>query len=225
MTTESIAAPGFGERLLLALFPARCGQVIGPEKFFCKGCAHAYEPSRRVFPLDTGATLIVAAPLYYRGGYREALHQYKFQGQKGLSRPLGRLMAREVLRLPGDFDGVAFVPLSKQGLRHRGYDQSQRLAKAVAHALGLPLSPLLTKVRDTKTQHTLGRRDRRENVEGAYSAGPAEGLRLLLIDDIVTTGATLCQCAQALYKSGAREVRGLCAANAIKRKEDSHGSL
>lgn len=219
-----------GELLLCLLFPARClicGRVIPPESLFCKDCApHAQPPPPRQFPLENGKTLPVRAPLPYRGGFRETLHRYKFRGEWALSQPLGRLCAPQARLFPVQFDAVTYVPLSKQGKRRRGYDQSQRLAKSLAHILGLPLLPTLEKVRETEIQHLLGKSKRQENVRGAYRAGPAAaGKALLLVDDIVTTGATLRQCAQMLYDAGAVQVCALCAATAQRKEESPHGPL
>lgn len=219
-----------GERLLCLFFPARClscGQVVPPDSLFCKRCAPAVQaPPPREFPLENGKTLLSYAPMYYRNGFRKTLHRYKFRGQWALSHPLGRLCAPQARLFPVDFDAVTYVPLSKVGKRRRGYDQSQRLAKSLALALGLPLLPALEKVRETDTQHQLGKSKRQENVKGAYRAGPAAaGKTLLLVDDIVTTGATLRQCAQMLYDAGAAQVCALCAASAQKKEGSPHGPL
>ena len=107
------------------------------------------------------------------------------------------------------------MPLSRGSRKKRGYDQSRLLATAVAKSLGLPLLDVLEKARETQIQHQLGREERAQNVRGAYRAtGPVDGRTLLLIDDIVTTGATLTECAGALYRAGARAVGSLCAADA-----------
>lgn len=180
-------------------FPARClccGRVLPPRGLLCKDCAPLAEaPPLRQFPLEgVRKTLTAAAPLYYRGGFRETLHRYKFRGERGLAGQLGRLMAGRALEFPVSFDGVSFAPLSRERRKERGYDQSRLLAKSLARALGLPLLPLLEKTRDTRRQHQLGRAQRLENAKaGGYRAKPqAAGKALLLVDDIVTTGATLC---------------------------------
>lgn len=225
------AKPGLWELLLLWVFPARClwcGRVIPAEGFFCKECQEkAGAVCARVFDLRAaGRSFAVRAPAAYRGGYRETLHRYKFRGERGLAGQLGRLCAGQARFFPVDFTAVAYVPLSKKRKRQRGYDQSRLLAKAIARALGVPLLGCLEKVRETETQHTLGKSKRMENVKGAYRASPAAaGKALLLVDDIVTTGATLCQCAEALYAAGAAEVYGLCAASAQKKEEDPHAPV
>jgi len=228
---EDVTRPGLAERALFLLFPARClwcGKPIAPEGFFCKACKPSVLAAKpRRFQLERpGKVLEVRAPALYRGGYRETLHRYKFQEQKGLAGQLGRFTAGQAVCFGLDFDAVTYVPLSRQSYRDRGYDQSGLLAKNIARALGVPLWPLLEKTRETKRQHKLGRTERLGNVKGAYSAeSGAQGKCLLLVDDIVTTGATLCQCAEALYEAGAAGVYAVCAASAQKKEGQDGGAV
>lgn len=204
------------------LFPPRCllcGAHTAPGEALCEACGKALpeRPMERRFRLtgDRGEEFVIWAPFVYEGGCRENIHRMKFQGQKALAGPFGRVMAAAA-EGSGPFDGVAWVPLSPAGKKKRGYDQSRLLAKSAAKALGLPLLPLLRKVRDTAVQHELPRQERLVNVKGAYEAGSgSKGKRILLIDDIVTTGATMVECALALYRAGAQEVAGLCIADTL----------
>lgn len=218
------------ERLFDLLFPARCllcGERVSPGEDICPGCRQEVPPKpfRRLYSLPgSGADgFQVTAPMDYTGGFRKTLYRFKFQGEYGLSRPLGRLMAKAVPE-GESFYCVAWVPMTGKKRREWGYDQSRLLAKAVARALGLPCRPLLEKTRETDTQHELSRRDREKNVRNAYSArGEAAGKSILLVDDIITTGATLTECAEALYRAGAKRVAGLCAADtqfANSRREE-----
>lgn len=209
---------GWKERLTGWLFPARClgcGQVIPAGPVFCEACRKKVPeiPLERLFcpPGSGSGGLRVVSPLPYEGGFRKTLHSLKFRGQRSLARPLGGLMAGAVP--PEDrWDGVVWVPLTAKGKRRRGYDQSGLLAKALAEERGLPCLPLLEKVRDTRAQHDLSRREREENVKSAYRALPgAEGKALLLVDDVVTTGATLLECAAELYRAGAVRLLCVCA--------------
>jgi len=223
---------GLGERLLCLLFPARCllcGKIISAEESFCKSCIKDVpeSPCERRFSLPgSGAGgFRTVSPMLYQGGFRKTLYRYKFRGQKALAKPLGRLMAQTVQKTGADFDVVVWVPMTKKKKRERGYDQSELLARAVAGVLEIPCLPLLEKVRETGTQHELSRKGRIKNVKNAYRAGPeAEGKSLLLVDDIITTGSTLAECAGELYKAGAKSVLGLCAADAqIVRTEEGAG--
>ena len=112
--------------------------------------------------------------------------------------------------LGGQFDTVTWVPVSKKREHERGYDQARLLAKATAKALGLPLTPTLHKQRNTQPQSGTGdAAKRRANIAGAYrmkTGADVTGKRILLMDDIVTTGATLSECARVLGKAGAEQV-------------------
>ena len=218
---------GWRERLWCLFLPARClccGRAVRPERLFCPGCVPALpkEPLSREFPLPGGGSLAVAACFPYEKGFRRTLHRLKFQEERALARPLGTLMAEAASSLGEELDGVTWVPMSPQKLRRRDYNQSELLAKAVAKELGLPAWNLLEQVRETDTQHSLTRAQRADNVRGAYRAkGATLGKRVLLVDDIVTTGATLRACAQGLYGAGAQKVCAVCAANtAFSRREE-----
>lgn len=224
---------GLRERLLCLLFPARCllcGKIVPQQELFCQSCAKDVpeEPYERRYSLPgAGAEgFRTAASMLYRGGFRKTLYRYKFRGQKALAKPLGRLMSQTVRKTGGGFDAAAWVPMTQQKKRKRGYDQSELLAKAVAEILGIPCLPLLEKVRETGTQHELSRQERIKNVKNAYRADrEAAGRSVLLIDDIVTTGSTLSECAAELYKAGAKRVFGLCAADAQMVKTEEGARL
>jgi len=140
-----------------------------------------------------------------------SLLRYKFGGATGYAKVYGRLVADTVrTELAGEYDLVTWVPLSRRRLRERGYDQARLLAKATAKALGLPLTPTLHKQRNTQPQSGTGdAAKRRANIAGAYrmkTGADVTGKRILLMDDIVTTGATLSECARVLGKAGAEQV-------------------
>ena len=164
-----------------------------------------------------GQELPVASPLPYELGFRTTLHQYKFKGRHRLAKPIGLLMADTAKVFPNSFHCVTYVPLHPKNRRARGYDQSELLARHLGKALGLPALDLLEKIRKTGTQHELNAAQRAGNVQGAYRCHSKIRLdrqSVLLIDDIVTTGSTLRECAAALYEAGAWSVCALCAANA-----------
>ena len=216
-----------GERLWRILCPGRCllcHRVVTPHRLFCRTC-QASLPEKPVsremlLPRDPqgqlwgeDGRLWVLAPFPYRQGLADTLHRLKFQQETSLALPLGWVMAETAGTFLRPFHGVTYVPMSPEKRRRRGYNQSQLLAKSLAKELDLPCWDLLEQVRETATQHELSRAERADNVRGAYRARPtARGKDLLLVDDIVTTGATLRACALALYEAGARQVCGLCAA-------------
>ena len=213
--------------LLDLLFPPRC--------VFCRRLLHRGEEGicprcQQELPWALGAEAqqtgeffsLCASPLWYQDQVRASFHRYKFKGVRGYSRTYGRLVAQCVQdHLAGRYDLITWVPLSRARLRQRGYDQAMLLASAAALALDDVAAETLCKVRDTEAQSGLGKNDasRRANVLSAYQVtDPAlvEGRRVLLIDDIVTTGSTLSECARVLRTAGATDV--VCAALARSRR-------
>ena len=157
------------------------------------------------------------APLRYRDRVRESIHRYKFSGVRSYASSYAVLMGQCVCdRLDEPFDCVSWVPLSRKRLRQRGYDQARLLAQGLARELQLPVCRLLDKVRDTPAQSGLKEDSaRRANVLGAYLLCPeaeVKGKRILLVDDVVTTGATLAECARVLRTAGAEQVVGIALA-------------
>jgi ComF family protein len=146
----------------------------------------------------------------------EAIRRFKYHCQMVLWRPLGGIMVDALESAaaadldPGTTDVVCAVPLHESRLRERGFNQSEMLAEVVAEAMGRPLKPLLERTRPTLPQVELPAQSRRENVRGAFAPRLTEviqGQRVLLIDDLFTTGATLAECARMLRRAGAQEVR------------------
>lgn len=154
------------------------------------------------------------SPLWYRDKVPGAVHRYKFGGASGYARVLGAFMAQSLSdQWDEPVDLITWAPLSAQRLRKRGYDQAELLARRVGEAAGLPVEPTLVKVRQNKTQSQLADdSQRRANVVGAYECRPGldlVGKRVVLVDDIVTSGATLSECASCLRIAGAESVVAL----------------
>lgn len=164
-----------------------------------------------------------AGAVWYEKTVRDALLRLKFQGASEIAEPLGELIARcAAEQFGGEFDTVTWVPVSKKRLRKRGYDQSELLARSACRFWDIQPVRLLEKKVDNPAQS--GIRDdaaRRANVLGVYEAvGDVAGKRILLIDDICTTGATLIECTRMLEDAGAEQV--VCVAVALTRKENVH---
>jgi ComF family protein len=161
-------------------------------------------------PLPVGWT---AAWGHYRGGLERLLHAFKFERHDFLDEPLAALLAE--VCADREFDLIVPVPMHRSKLRHRGYNQAELLAQALAKSLRIRFDgKLLMKTVERKTQSTLARSERAANVRGAFRASPAvAGSSVLLVDDICTTGETFRACAAELIRAGAQRV---CAAAIAK---------
>jgi len=152
--------------------------------------------------------IVCAAPFFYEDMVRSLVNRYKFRGKHGHCVPMSAYIAQAAGHLP-PADLVTWTPVSRARLRSRGYDQSKLLARETGARLALPVAETLRKVRDTPTQNRMGDKDARtQNVAGAFQALPeaARGRRVLLVDDVCTSGATLEECARTLRDAGADEV-------------------
>lgn len=202
--------------LLDLLFPPRCvfcGCVIAPGTKICNLCARTVVPVETVRRMNLPAVgkNIPCAVLYpYTGQVRESILRFKFEGEKRNADYYAERMAAQVLEhFRGNaFDFVTSVPLSGKRRKERGYNQSELIARGISERLQVPYTECLSKTADNAEQHRLKRNERKANVKGAYQALNAgiSGQRILIIDDIMTTGATLSECASVLFKAGAEAV-------------------
>lgn len=161
------------------------------------------------------------APLAYRGAVPEAVRRYKFGRVRALAGPFGALMAQCMdSRLERRPDLICWAPLSRRRLRERGFDQAELLAWEVGRRLSVPVRPVLEKVRHTAPQSGLEDTSARQaNVRGAYALLPGAdlaGKRVVLVDDVVTSGSTLGACVALLRQGGAEVVYCLTLAQARK---------
>ena len=147
----------------------------------------------------------------YTGDVAASLKRYKFGGMRQYATVYGRQLAMLLLREGADFDVLTWAPISAKRRRQRGYDQTRLLAEAVANELGVSCVQTLKKKRDNPAQSSQKNAEaRRANVLNVYCAVEPErfaGRRILLIDDIITTGATLSECSRVLLTAGAESVR------------------
>ena len=162
-----------------------------------------------------------AAVWYYEGSVRGSLLRFKFRGARAYAESYGRLLAMKLLSAgSGDFDVLTWVPVSRMRKFRRGYDQVELIAKALGRELGVTPVPLLKKIRNNPQQSRIvGAAQRRANVLGVYQITDPKlvsGRRILLLDDILTTGATVSEASRVLLTAGAKEVH--CAAVAAARK-------
>lgn len=207
------------------LFPEKCilcGRVLRPgETDFCGECrasAPEYDEKRRLPGIDS-----VTAVWFYENKVRDSLIRFKFHHKPGYAAGFGRMMAMKAARQPSQADFVAWVPVSAKRRWERGYDQGQLLAQAVSRELWLEAKPVLKKIRDNPAQSGIESMEQRyANVKDAYRVTDPEavtGKRILLIDDILTTGATSSECARMLRSAGAESIHLLVAASGRKHKK------
>lgn len=196
------------------LYPEKCllcGKLLEKQELdLCRQCrieAPVCPISRISIPfLDSWTAL-----WYYEGDVRRSLLRYKFHGRRNYASGYGRLLAMRFMEEDrADYDLLTFVPISFQRRRKRGFDQVELLADKVGAELGITPVATMKKLRNNKPQsHITGDAQRRANVLGAYAMLPnvdVRGKRILLLDDIVTTGATAGEAARILLTAGAKEV-------------------
>lgn len=157
----------------------------------------------------------------YDGVLAEAVKSLKYRGRLSIAQRLGRMMSSVALADPdmGEVDAIVPVPLHRVRYRERGFNQALLLSKEVAGELGFPVvAGSLIRTRYTTQQTRLSRKKRRGNVAGAFKVNNVESIkdkRILLVDDVTTTGATIEECARALLEGGASAVCCLTAAIAL----------
>lgn len=202
----------FKVRALSLLFPRRCPfcrKTISAEENFCAACARQLPTA--VYTRFAVGGVPCCAPLLYTENYAKAVRRMKFGKKKYYAHALALLMARAVSRIyqKEAFDLITFVPADKKSLRQRGFNQAEELAKELAVYINLPYISVLEKYKRNVPQHTLKRSERLKNVRGVFRVPKNYSLKnknILLVDDIITTGNTLGECARMLKRAGCQSV-------------------
>ena len=209
--------------MMSLLFPRKCilcRRLLRREELdLCGDCRRDVDPyasgERKFKFLDS-----MTAVWYYEENVRRSIVRYKFYGARYLAANFGRLIAMRVLQEELEFDLITWVPVSRWRKLRRGFDQVELLARAVGRELGHVPVRCLRKIRNNKKQSTLrDAAERRANVLGVYRVTdpePVANKKILLLDDVLTTGATAGECARVLLTAGAKEVH--CAVLAAARK-------
>ncbi len=205
------------------LFPRKCvlcGRILEKEETDLCGKCRVDSPEyagKTKYPYLESLTAV----WYYEGDVRRSILGYKFGGKRFYANCYGRLLAMALERQEIEFDLITWIPISPKRLRKRGFDQVQLLAQAVGRELQTEPVATLQKFRENPPQsHITGDAQRRANVLGVYRALDTvdlAGKRVLLLDDIITTGATAGECARVLLTAGAGEVH--CAVIAAARHQ------
>lgn len=202
------------------LWPCRCafcGEIIAPPARCCKKCAGEFSlcPSFPVASLDA-----VFAFTDYSHRVAHAVHLLKFQNQPQLAVLFAQLIDSRFHQQLLDCapDCICFVSMYPKKEKQRGYNQAKLIAEELGRCLSLPCCHLLKKTASTAAQHTLSAEQRKRNLRGVYTAASPEqiaGKRILLVDDVITTGSTMTECAGVLIEHGAVWVGGVCFAHPV----------
>ncbi len=208
-----------------SVFPPRCvfcGAILPRGEHACASCLAAAPRTEGLFvpqgrPHRAFAFSACAVPFYYDGPVKTGIRRLKFHGHPSAARGFASLClpALQTLQKKSAFDLVTAVPLSRREMRSRGYNQAALFGQAVSGLLAIPYEETLAKPCDIKPQHDCGGAERWGNVFGAFTVcKDIKERRVLLADDVITTGATLNECAKMLRLAGASEVCGAAIARA-----------
>lgn len=215
--------------ILDLVFPRRCFGCGKEDAFLCAACCEKFPRLEAPFcnhcglPIeeDTSCSKCASTPLEidgirslfrHDGLARDAVHSLKYNNIKALAQPLAQLMTDYLTSTPLPVDCVISVPMHSKRIRKRGYNQAELLASEIVQSGKLRKAKgTLLRLKNTPSQVSLGADDRRNNVKEAFKCADQAFLnqRILLIDDVCTTGATLNACAIALKDAGATAVWGL----------------
>lgn len=221
----------YANALLSSLFEppcAACARVLANplDGAVCEPCWASIRPGAPLTEHPRGHAVDWACAVdHYEGRLRDIIHALKYERRRSIASPLGVLMRERGAEILRNADLVVPVPLHPRRQHSRGFNQADDLARQ----LGLPVAPLLRRVRDTTSQIELPADARQQNVRDAFAlAPPSPRLRwagpdprspipdvVVLVDDVSTTGATLEACATVLKRAGVREVRALTAARVV----------
>lgn len=194
-------------------------QVTSPDAHLCPLCGRP-QPDGSICPACHQANpgcKDIRSWAIFQGPVREAIHRLKYRGDIGLSETFTTKLVELLVELGWNVDIVTAVPLSRQRLKQRGYNQAGLLGWPLAKALRVSFaSQAIVRTRNTVSQVGLSIRERQQNVSGAFRADPllVRGKNVLIIDDVLTTGATMQACARSFVEAGASSVHGMTLAKA-----------
>ena len=201
--------------ILDLVFPPRCEVCRkSGEAALCPECFSAIKFMKPQYGIHSAAV--------YDGAIRTALHRFKFQKRKRLAEPLGILLVNYLGQAATlgmkELDSIVPVPLHRKRLRQRGFNQVELLARMIGRYYEVPVVAALERTRDTKPHFDLPKDKRLVNIKGAFRVCRPQDVynkRLLLLDDIYTTGATVAECAKTLSTAGARRIEVLTLSRAV----------
>lgn len=206
--------------LKAAILPERCpycGRLVTMDKLGCETCLKKFPEKQRLFYARGGYPC--AVPFLYDDIFKQAVRQMKFNSHPEYAEKLSYPLADAVRAEFGDkIELITYVPMHKNQIRDRGYNQAKLLAERLSDRLKIPCEALLVKHKMNLPQHSLTANERKLNVRGVYKAVSEEKIKdstVLVVDDIITTGCTLGECCRMLKKAKAKEI--ICAAVCARR--------
>jgi ComF family protein len=223
VTGLRIAVGSVADRALDLALPPTCAGCNREGSLLCRECRPALDVRLKAVPgVPVGLPADLPAPLLqlewcapFTGVTRRAVHRLKYSGERRLAGPLGQAIANRWRVAGAGGDVLVPVPASADRIRERGYDQAVLIARVAGRHLQLPVVEAVRRAHDTMAQFDLDRADRGANVRDAFDVVAADQIRgrwVVLVDDIVTTGATLAACAEALLREGATAVSAVTVA-------------
>ncbi|MFL0245906.1 ComF family protein [Candidatus Clostridium stratigraminis] len=189
-----------------------CNDYLVSDGPLCKSCSDKIEYCNDAFELENKIECYSAA--YYASCIKEMIRRLKYKSDFALGEFLGEMLLNTVKKNNIEFDLITYVPLSKKAYRKRGFNQSEFLARYISKGVNRPMKELLRKKKDTKDQIGLDGYDRWQNMLDCFEAlnYNLDNKKVILIDDVITTGATAFHCSKQLFKSGAEKVSVLTVA-------------
>jgi competence protein ComFC len=224
------------------LYPPQCAGCNEPGVGWCSSCKKLFQhPGKTICPIcgdiqgsETICNACIVSPPAYKmlrscGLFLEpltsAVHQLKYNNNLGLGILFSQYLVELYQQLNWRVDMITAVPLSHKRTQERGYNQSAMLALPMALSINIPFKPsALRRIRETKSQVGLGKPERAVNVRDAFQSSPklVQGKTVLVIDDVITTGATMQACTTALLAAGAASVYGMSLARAVYHSDSAH---
>ena len=216
--------------LLNLFFPNRCpfcDDIISSTVSICNNCSKKYPigciKNEFYFQKDK---FINISPYFYELDIKKSIWKFKFRNHKEYAKSFAYFISQAIKKSDtAQFEIITSVPISKERISERGYNQTELFAKELAAIFKVKYQILLKKVKNNLEQHTLSLEKRRQNVTGAYSAlrpDIIKGKKILLCDDIITTGNTIGECKKILLEAGANSVT--CATIATAQNQRNKGA-
>lgn len=189
-----------------------CNDYLSSDGPLCKNCSGKIEYCSDAFNLKNKIKCYSAA--YYASCVKEMIRRLKYNSDFAAGEFLGEMLLNTVKKNNIEFDLITYVPLSKNAYKKRGFNQSEFLARYISKGASMPMKELLLKRKDTKDQIGLDGYDRWQNMIDCFQTlnYNLDNKKIILIDDVITTGATAFHCAEQLFKSGAEKVSVLTVA-------------